>query len=105
MERNEVTISLSNEEVKEAFEIFAKSKDYLETWERNDLTVIEIVKRVLDDLSKNQITINEENHIYLFNQISFTQFPVLLHHRAVIVHGISKKIIEAYRKLKGEAHE
>lgn len=105
MERKEVVVSLSNEEVKEAFEIFTKEKDFLETCMHDNFLHSEIVKRVLEDLSKNQIILNEENHIYLFNLIIFTQFPVLLHHRAVIVHGISKKMIEAYGKIKGEANE
>ena len=105
MERKEVVVSLSNEEVKEAFEIFTKEKDFLESCMNDDFLHFEIVKRVLDDLTKNQITLNEENYIFLFNLVIFTQFPVLLHFRSVIVNGISEKMIEASKKLRGEACE
>lgn len=107
MKRKEVTISLSNEEVKEVFDIFLKERKRLKVFEHLESYALYVksINNVLDDLSRNEIVLYENNSTYLISLIISKKYPVLYYDQATIVYELAKRMVAGYNQLRGEAHE
>lgn len=107
MERKEVTISLTNEEVKEVFEIFLKERKRLKVFEHVESYAVYLkrINNVLDNLSRNEIVLDENNSTYLITLIISKKYPVLYYDQATIVYELAKRMVAVYNQLRGEAHE
>ena len=106
MERNEVIISLTKEEVKELKIILQKKKIDLEYYS-SDVFIkdVETLDQAIKDLSEDKLVINKDNKTYIFPLLWFTAFPISHYERAKIVYDITRKIADVDFKTEGEAHE
>lgn len=106
MERNEVIISLTKEEVKEIKVILQKKKIDLEYYSHrfNDST-IEMLDKAIKDLSEDKLVLNKGNFVDISNCLYWASFSVFEYDRATIVYNFIQKIAYVDFETEGEAHE
>lgn len=106
MERNEVTISLTTEEVIELKIILQKKKIDLEYYSTDFFTKDnEMLDQAIKDLSNNKLVLNKDNKVYIVSLLWFTTFKIGDQNRATIVYNLTQKIAEVDFETEGEAHE
>lgn len=105
MERKEVKISLSKEEVKELQLIFKTEEDHSKDPYYIYVAKVELLDKAKAHLGEGMLFLNMYNISYIYNILLSTTFRVEWYNRATIVYNLSQKILKAYIKITGEAHE